>query len=220
MAVSGKAKTAIRKGKTAKRAFDKTVFTLAFFVGWCGVGLLFACCLLWLFPVDWWDGWLGLKGNDMPIYFVICLSFASLVGWRYTVIGQARLQNRLGKLPSQIALVWLPIACLLCGFLRNSTLSGINSTGFWAFVFWYPLSVVLFSLAMFLLWRSKPRRNVYWDRSARYLLLMTPYLALFLVMAVDIGNWWTDHYIKQTLQTWGQSAIIIQLVIAYFVGGD
>lgn len=218
MAISGK--TAILKGKRVKHMFDSTVFTGAFFVGWAGAALLICCGVLALLPNEWWDGWLGLRSQDLAMYFVVSLLLSSLIGWRYMVIGQRRLRDKLGKLPAQIVLVWLPITCLLCGFLRGSVLSGIESSIFWAFVLWFPICIILFSLLMFLVWRSKPRRNVYWDRSARYLILMTPYLALFLVMAVDIGNWWTDHYIKQTLQTYGQSAIIIQLVIAYFVGGD
>lgn len=218
MAISGK--TAIHKGKRAKRMFDSSVFIGAFFVGWGGVALLLGCGVLALLPNEWWDGWLGLKSQDLAMYFVVCLLFSSLVGWRYMVIGQQRFRGKLGKVPAQIVLVWLPITCLLAGLLRGSVFSDVQSTAFWVFVFWYPISVVFVSLFMFLIWRSKPRRNVYWDRSARYLILMTPYMAIFLVMAVDIGNWWTEHYIKQTLQTYGQSAIIIQLVIAYFVGGD
>lgn len=76
------------------------------------------------------------------------------------------------------------------------------------------------SAAVFLGWKAKPRRYVYLDRALGYALLFTPYALLFAYLALGVYLGWIDDALHQTLASAGGYALVLQLVFAYFIGGD
>ena len=218
------ARTSIRKARRTKRRFDEFVESAAWYLGWFGVALLVACGLLWLIPDDNWNGVVGLRAERLPIYTLVAMLFASLVGWGYVNSGEDRIRRRLGK-PIDITLfVVLPLACIAAGLLQGwlSDKTGMTppSHPFWVFVRWYPPLLVCVSAATFLLWKSRPRKRMYLDRGLGYTLLLGPYALLFAFMEFGLRLDWLSEPMKETFASSGQYAIALQLIVAYFIGGD
>jgi hypothetical protein len=211
-----------RNAKAFKRTFDTVVRTLAWYVGWAGMFVLIALGMLWLLPQQHWQH--VLPPDRLPVYTVVALLFASLVGWSYVNQGEDRIRRRIGKQPNLVAFVIIPIACLLAEVLARPI---AEATGmqpphhpFWIFVRWYPPALIALSAAVFMLWKSKPRKRIYLDRGIAYAALLTPYALLFAYMVVGVYVDWLDQPMHETLAPAGGYAIAIQLVMAYFIGSD
>ncbi len=211
-----------RDAKAFKRTFDALVRTLAWYVGWFGMFALIALGMLWLLPREQWQH--VLPPDRLATCTVIALLFASLVGWSYVNQGEDRIRRRIGKQANLVAFVVVPIACLLAELLARpiSDATGMHPPHhpFWVFVRWYPPALIVLSAAVFMLWKSKPRKRVYFDRGVGYAVLLTPYALLFAYMVVGVYVDWLDRSLHETLAPAGGYAIAIQLVMAYFVGSD
>lgn len=218
------AKASIRKASRAKKSFDRGVQAFAWYAGWVGFGLLVLCGLLWLLPRDAWDGVLALKARSLPLYTLVALLMASLLGWRLVNLGEDRLKRNFGKQVNLVLFVILPIGCILAELLQSHV---ADSTGmqppdhpFWLFVRWYPIALICVSAGVFLMWKSRPRKRVYFDRGVGYVMLLTPYALLFAFLELGLRMDWLDTHLRETFSAAGQYTIALQLVVAYFIGGD
>ena len=209
----------IRKARTLKRRFDAGVRLAAWYAGWCGFALLAGCALLWLLPDDLWDGTLGLKHKQWPLYTMIALLTASLVGWCYINNGQDRIKDRAGKLIGALMFLVLPLACMALDLLRDH-LPFEAAAPVWFFVRWYPPALIILCAAVFLLWKAKPRKHVYLERGLGFAVLFLPYALLFTYMALGVHVDWIDGPMHETLAQAGAYALVIQLVCAHFIGSD
>ena len=216
------ARTSMRKAKRAKRRFDEFVEDAAWYLGWLGVGLLAICGLLWLVPHDVWDGTLGLHEARLPIYTLVAMLLASLVGWGYVNDGEDRIRKGLGKQVDLVLFVILPLACIAAELLKTwiARQTGMQPPNhpFWLFVRWYPIALICVSAAAFMLWKSRPRRHVYLDRGLGYALLLAPYALLFAFLELGLRMDWVDQNLRETFGAAGQYSIALQLVVAYFIG--
>lgn len=213
----------VRKGRALKRKFDAAVRTFAWYTGWAGAVALALCGLLWLAPADSWDGLLGLDAQRWPLYAMIALVASSLLGWSFVNIGQDRVQNRVGKGLSAVAFVVLPLFCLANTLWPAALASEIGNDRqhpVWLFIRWYPPLVTMVCTAVFLTWKSKPRKRVYLDRGAGYALLLAPYALLFAVLELGVHLNWLDSARQETLEALGSSAIVLQIVIAFFISAS
>lgn len=217
-------RTSARSARARKRAFDNAVKAFAWYAGWVGMALLAIVGLLWLLPRDSWDGMAGLDAAHLPIYTLVALLMASLVGWWYINKGEDRIKQRIGRTLHIVAFVVVPLACMAAGFLQATIADATNMQPpghpFWLFVRWYPPVLVLICAAVFLAWKARPRRHVYLDRGLGYALLFLPYALLFAYLAADVYVDWLDDSLHDTLASAGGYAIVMQLVFAYFIGGD
>lgn len=214
-------KPSIRKAKRFKRRFDGSVESFAWYVGWFGVALLAACVALWAVPERHWDGWLNLKAARLPVYTMVSLLCASLVGWRYVNMGEDRLSRMFGRQFSLWVFLVVPMFCLVSelvsGPIADATGMHPLDHPFWQFVRWYPPVVIALCGLTFLMWKSKPRKRVYFDRGAGYALLLVPYALLFAFMHLGVRLEWLDESMRETLSSLGQWSVALQLVVAYFV---
>ncbi|MBZ0136332.1 MAG: hypothetical protein K8I27_08165 [Planctomycetes bacterium] len=218
------AKGSIRKASRAKRSFDRGVQAFAWYTGWVGFGLLVVCGLLWLVPGESWDGMFALKARRLPSYTLVALLMASLLGWRLVNLGEDRLKRNFGRHVNLALFVIVPLACILSELLQRQL---TNATGmqapdhaFWLFVRWYPIALICVSAAVFLMWKSRPRKRVYFDRGVGYVILLTPYALLFAFLELGLRMDWLDTHLRETFSAAGQYTIALQLITAYFIGGD
>ena len=217
-------RSSARSLKARKRAVDDAVKAVAWYVGWLGLILLALCGVLWLIPADNWDGTAGLRAERLPLYTMVAMLAASLVGWLYVNKGEDRIKQRLGRNVNLALFVLVPIACMIAGFLQPwlTEQTGWQPPGhpFWIFVHWYPTMLVIVCAVVFLNWKAKPRKHVYVDRGVGYALLFLPYglLVAYLVLGVRLD--WIGQSIQETMTAMGRYSLAIQLVIAYFIGGD
>lgn len=218
------ARTSIRKARRTKRRFDEFVENVAWYSGWCGLALLLACGLLWLIPHDLWDGTLSLRDDRLPIYTVVALMLASLVGWGYVNSGEDRIRRRVGRPVDLTLFVILPLVCILAGLLQGwlADQTGMRPPDhpFWLFVRWYPPLIVAVSALAFLLWKSRPRKRLYFDRALGYALLLTPYALMFAFLELQLRLDWINQPMQETLNSLGRYSLSAQLIVAYFVGGE
>lgn len=217
-------RSAARSLRARKRAFDDSVKSLAWWVGWFGMGLLALNGLLWLVPHSVWDGVLGLRAERLPVYTMVAMLLASLVGWLYVNKGEDRIKKRLGRHVNLALFVVLPLACMAAGLLQEwlTRQTGWQPPGhpFWLFVHWYPSLLVITCATVFLAWKSRPRKHVYLDRGLGYTLLFLPYGLLFAFLVLRVRLDFVGDSMQETMAAMGRYALVIQLVIAYFIGGD
>lgn len=215
---------AFQKARSAKRRFDAWVRTTAWYVGWAGVALLVAVAVLYMAPASAWDGRWGLREAHLPAYLMAGVLMASMVGWSFINVGEDRIKKHLGKHVNLVLFVVLPLCCAAAGLLSGPI---ARATGwqkpehaFWLVVFWYPALLVMVCAAAFLTWKARPRKRVYLDRGANAALLMLPYAALFAYIVLGVHVDWLDDNLQETMNALGAYALVLQLVLAYFVGGD
>ncbi|MBE7490928.1 MAG: hypothetical protein HS108_04125 [Planctomycetes bacterium] len=211
----------VRKGKTLKRRFDAAARWLAWHVGWAGAVALTLCGLLWLAPAESWDGVAGLRASHWPVYAMVALMTASLLGWSFVEAGQDRIEHRVGKGVSAVLFVVLPVFCLACTLWPGALEREIGPDRghpLWLAVRWYPPLLTMLCAAVFLTWKSRPRRRVYWDRGAGYALLLAPYALLFAVLELGVRWQWLSDAHGRTLSELGSAAIVLQIVAAFVIG--
>ncbi|MBX3475209.1 MAG: hypothetical protein KF754_12565 [Planctomycetes bacterium] len=214
----------VRKGRALKRKLETGVRAFAWYAGWVGAFALALCGLLWLAPASTWDGALGLKASHWPVYTLVALVTAGLLGWNFVESGQDRIEKRVGRGVSAVLFVVLPLFCL-ASTLWPDALSREIGTGrdhpVWLFVRWYPPLCTIACAAVFLSWKSRPRKRVYWDRGLGYALLLAPYAVLFAVLELGVRLQWLDASHRETIDALGSAAIVLQIVLTFFVSaGD
>lgn len=217
-------RSAARSARARKRAFDDAVKVFAWYVGWTGMVLLALAGAIWAAGPDRLDGTFGLNSRHLPLYTMAALIMASLLGWWYINKGEDRIKRRIGR-PAALGLfVILPLACMAAGLLQEFVVGATDwrppDHPFWLLVRWYPPLLVVASATSFLTWKARPRKHVYLDRGLGYSLLFLPYALLFAYLALGVQLGWIDEHLHETLSAAGGYALVLQLVFAYFIGGE
>jgi len=180
--------------------------------------------VLWLLPGSRWDGTLALRARDLPLYTLAALILASLLGWNCVNRGEDRIKQRLGRGTNLLLFVAVPVACVIATLAQDRIVSASGWQApdhpFWQFVRWYSPVLVMVSAAVFMAWKSRPRKHLYLERGAGYALLLGPYALLFAYLALGVHLDWLEGPMQRTVADLGGYALALQLVLAYFVGSD
>lgn len=201
-----------------KSRFQAFIRPAARVAGAIGVAMLVACGALAATPADGWPA--ALDPGRLPVYAMISVAVASLLGWTFVNDGQNRIERRIGRSASLVAFVVLPIAFAIAGFVGAARAEPIGGPGrghwFWSVVHWYGPVLVVASLASFLSWKSRGRSG----RGILFALLVAPYAALLAYLVFGLTVPGIDEAHHATLGALGSWAIALQLALSFFVGGD
>ena len=187
-------------------------------MGVVGLGMLVGCVVLWTTPAENWPRW--LDPGLLPVYAMISLSVASLLGWTFVSDGQTRIGRKIGRRASLVAFVILPISFAIVGFIGAARLALVGgpapSHWFWSVVHWYGPVLAVASLWAFLSWKSRGR----FARGAWFGILVAPYAILLAMLVFGLRITPVDAAHQETLRSLGTWAVALQFVLGYFVGGD
>jgi hypothetical protein len=215
--VSKAAKVAAYPFKVKSR-FEAFMRPAARVVGALGVAALVGCAVLAQRPAEEWPD--GLSPDRLPVYVMVSLTTASLLGWTFVHDGQTRIKKLVGKPISLVAFAVAPIALAYLGFVGAARVASWGGPGpahwLWTMVRWYGPTLVVLSLFAFLTWKGRGR----FARGAWFAFLVAPYAALlaFLVFGFRIPA--IDDARHETLLALGGWSVALQLALAFFVGGD
>jgi hypothetical protein len=201
---------------TVKSRIEAVIRPSARVAGAAGIAMLVGCAVLSETPAEEWPDW--LSPERLPVYWMVSLAVASLLGWTFVNDGQKRIKRSIGAKVSLWAFVVLPISFAILGLIGAHRFASVGGPGtehwFWKVVRWYGPVLVILSLVAFLTWKSRGR----YGRGAWFVLLIAPYAALFtvLVLHVRVGPLEDAH--AATIRALGTWAITLQLALAFFVG--
>jgi hypothetical protein len=185
-------------------------------VGAIGVAMLVGCAVLARTPAEEWPR--TLDPAHLPVYVVLSLSVASLLGWAYVQEAQDRIESRLGRIVSIAVFVVLPLVFALAGLLGPARVAQVGGPApghwFWTLARWYGPAVILASLVVFV--RTRVLRGKF--HGIVFGLLVLPYVVLtaYLVFGLSFGGLDAAHH--ATMQALGTWAIALQLALTVFVG--
>jgi hypothetical protein len=224
MAGRGKTATIQKAAKTALSAPERmrrVLVPVAFWSGWLGVGGLLGCGVLALVPEESWPA--GLDPDRLPFYAVVSLCVASLIGWGCVQDGESRVKRTTGRPVALVLFLVLPIAAGVLSYLDAHVLETPLAEwpgGTWIALFarWYTPLLVALSLIVFLSWRTRPRTRVYLGRGAWFAVLVAPYVLLLALILFDLPAPWVEEPVEDALGTVGESSIVLQLIVGYFLG--
>jgi hypothetical protein len=187
-------------------------------LGVVGLGMLVGCAVLWRTPAERWPP--SLDPGLLPVYAMISLSVASLLGWTFVNDGQTRIRRKIGPRPSLVLFVILPISFAIAGFVGAARFAAVGgpapSHWFWSVVHWYGPVLAASSLYAFLSWKSRGR----FARGAWFGILIAPYVLLLALLVFGLPITSIDAARHATLRALGTWAVALQFALGYFVGGD
>ena len=187
-------------------------------LGVVGLGMLAGCIVLWTTNLEQWPAW--LEPSLLPVYAMISLSIASLLGWTFVSDGQTRIRRKIGKQTSLVAFVILPISFAILGFIGAARLAAVGgpspSHWFWGVVHWYGPVLAVASLWSFLSWKSRGR----FSRGVWFGILIAPYAILLALLVFGLRLTALDEAHHATLRALGTWAVALQFTLGYFVGGE
>ncbi len=208
---------AAQSGRRTKRRFDVGVTQFAWAAGWLGTGLLLVCALLWMLPRSG-----GVPAESLVPATVGALLLASLVGWGFVNEGQNAVARRFPPLVGFLAFFALPLSCGLIGLFEAAV---SRATGFappnhpfWLFVTWYPPLLVMSCAAVYFKRQAWPRSRLHLARTLWVLLLFVPYALLFGYLVLHLRIDALADPLHETLGKLGQYGLIVQILLAFFVG--
>ena len=215
--IEGAARAALSAPERVRRVF----VPVAFAIGWCGVVGLLACAALALVPDESWPE--ALDPERLPLYCVLSLCVASLLGWGCVQHGEQRAKRTLGRPVALFVFLVLPVTAAALSLLDSYVLETPMAEwpgGFWIALFarWTAPTLVLVSLLTFLTWRTRPQKRLYLRRGLWFLVLVTPYALLLAVLLFDLPAPWVEEPVEESLSTVSESSIVLQLIVGYFVG--
>jgi hypothetical protein len=192
------------------------VLPMARVFGAFGILMLLGCGVLAWTPASNWPS--RLSPQLLPIYLMVSLTMASLLGWTFVNDGQARIARWMPKPVAALFFVVLPVICAVLGLVGEEfvrSYAGPDRPWVWLVVHWYGPVLIVLNLLAFHSWKSDGKGN-----GVLFFLLVLPYLALlcFLVFGVRIEA--LDSVHRTTLAALGSWALALQLVLAFFVGGS
>jgi hypothetical protein len=186
-------------------------------LGAVGIAMLVGCAVLAARAPEEWPS--ELSPQRLPVYVMISLATASLLGWTFVHDGQTRIRRAVGKPVSLVAFAIVPIALAYLGFVGPTRVASWGGPPpwhwTWTFVKWYGPTLVVLSLVAFVTWKARGR----YGRGAWFLFLVAPYAALlaFLVFGIPLPG--IDEAHHATLVSLGGWSVALQLALAFFVGG-
>lgn len=215
--IGGAARTAL----TLPERLRLALVPLAFGAGWLGAAGLVLCGALATLPPESRPEWAA--DGRLVFWAVVSLCVASLLGWGCVQHGQTRVKRRIGRPAALIVFVVLPLTAAVLSFLDAHVLETPLAewpAGPWIALFarWYTPLLVVVSLVTFLTWRTRPARRVYLSRGAWFVVLVSPYVLLLAVLLFDLPAPWVEEPVEDTLGTIGESSVMAQLIVGYFLG--
>lgn len=209
--------------QTARERLNGALLPWARRLGWLGMSALVVCAALWIIDEERWPD--GLDRDALPYYAVGSLVAASLLGWGCMQVGMRRLRDAVGGRVGRWLFVLAPLVCAVLVLLQAREMIDMSA---WqggevveAFARWYPPALVALGLGSYLTRRlgedQEPGR---YERGAWLVVLLAPYAFLLAHVVVRVDVPWLSESLEDTLGEVGTTAIVIQLVLAYFVSSS
>jgi hypothetical protein len=195
---------------------------IAWWVGWLGLSSLVVCAALNVIDEDHWPA--GLDEDDLPRVAMASLIAASLVGWGCMQLGMRRVRELVGWRVGGWLFVFVPLVCalLVLAHVRGWTDLTTWPGGEWLtpFARFYTPALVAVGLASYATLRLKEdeedaRRRL--ERGVGLLVIFAPYALLVLHIALRVDVPWLGEPLEETLEAWGTAALVLQVMLAYFV---
>lgn len=209
--------------QTARERLNGALLPLAWRIGWLGMSALVVCAALWIIDEERWPD--ALDRDALPYYAVGSLVAASLLGWGCMQVGMRRIRDAVGGRVGRWMFVLAPLVCAVLVLLQvrevidMSSWSGGETIA--AVARWYPPALVGLGLGSYLTRKldedQEPGR---YERGAWLVLLLAPYAVLMAHVVVRVDVPWLSESLEDTLDEVGTAAIVIQLVLAYFVSSS
>lgn len=207
----------------ARERTNAAILPLARAVGLLGLLALAACGGLLAVP----EGSRPVAVDDDRLAFLsmLALALASLLGWGCMQLGLARLRGAVGWRVGGYLFVLAPLLCATAGLVVGQTdlvhpASLPGHATWWPVVRFYPPVVVVTAIAAFVTSRAAEGEGA--GRVARggwALVSVAPYALLIAVLAFGVRVDWVSDSLEDTLDELGSWALVLQLVLAFFVGG-
>lgn len=212
--------------QTARERLNGFLLPWARRVGWLGMSALVVCAALALIDPDHWPA--GVDEDELPKWAVGSLVAASLVGWGCMQVGMRPVRRALGERFGRPLLVLLPV---LCGLAVLAHVRGWTDVSAWPggawlhpFVRFYTPCLVVIGLVSYVGRRvttddeddeaDLPRR---FERGLWLLVVLAPYALLVVHLAFGADLEWLHDPLEDALEGWGTAALVLQVVLAYFV---
>ena len=154
---------------------------------------------------------------------MVSLVAASLLGWTYVQLGQARIERGIGRRAGLWTFAILPVVAAGIGWLETSRFVSPEFRADGAAVFsvarWWGPGVALARLLAFLTSRALRGNRLRAGRGVVFCVLLLPYAALLATLVFRVPLPIVAEPLRETLRTLGSGAVALQLALAWFVGG-
>lgn len=209
--------------QTTRERLNAWLLPWAWRVGWLGMSGLAVCAGLAVIDEDHWPD--GLDPDLLPYYTVVCLVAASLIGWGCMQLGVRRVRGLVGQRLGGWLFVLAPLACALLVLLQVRELIDMTTwpggDALVPFTRWYPPALVGLGLVSYLTRRvGDDRQPGRLERGAWLLLLVAPYAVITAHVVGRLDVPWLADSLQDTLDELGTAALVVQLVLAYFVSSS
>src|SRR5688572_11886163 len=111
----GTAAKAVAYPWKVKSRVDRFLRPAARIAGAAGVAMLGACAVLTGTPAEQWPQ--ALSRDLLPVYWIVSLAVASLLGWTFVADGQKRIRKRVGATAALALFLVCPIAFAILGLV-------------------------------------------------------------------------------------------------------
>lgn len=211
--------------RTTRERLNAFLLPWAWRVGWLGMSGLAVCAGLAVIDEDHWPRALPLDPDQLPYYAVVCLVAASLIGWGCVQLGVRRVRGLVGDGLGGWLFVLLPLACAVLVLLQVREVVDMTT---WPaghvllpFTRWYPPALVALGMASYVTRRvGEDREPGRLERGAWLLLLLAPYAVITAHVVERLDVPWLADSLEDTLDELGTAALVLQVVLAYFVSSS
>ncbi|MCO5167392.1 MAG: hypothetical protein M9894_13665 [Planctomycetes bacterium] len=209
--------------QTTRERLNAFLLPWALRVGWLGLSGLVVCAGLAVIDAAHWPR--PLDKDDLPVYAVASLVAASLLGWGCVQAGVRSIRGLVGGRLGGWLFVLLPLACAVLVLLQ---VRRVIDPSTWphgehlaTFARWYPAALVALGLVAYTLGRVRADRAPgRFERGAWVLLLLAPYALLMAHLVVRVELPWLAESLEDTVDELGTAALVLQVVMAYFVSSS
>lgn len=208
----------------ARERLNAAVLPVAMLAGGAGMVALLACASLVALPAERRP--LEAPDDRVATWGMLALCAASLLGWGCMQLGMRRLRAAVGWRVGGWLFVLGPLVCATAGLVVGKTdlvdpAALPHHELWWPVVRFYPPSIVALCIVVYVLGRGRrqdggTRR---WLERGWALLLVAPYALLIGVLAFGLPLPWLSDGLKDTLGELGAWALVLQIILAFFVGG-
>lgn len=207
-----------------RERLNRFLLPLALSLGLVGCVGLVGVLALYLIPPEHWPA--ILDPNAWSIYATIAIVAASLIGWGCMQEGLGEMRDFVGHRLGGWLFVLLPLIC--GGFMLCAANQWVNLRTLplnpWSelIVRFYPPLVMTCAVISFMVVKTDVRQEGRVKRSVWWSLVLFPYLLLVGYLVFGIESPILKDSLGPTMRELGSSAVVLQIVIAYFVtaGGD
>ncbi|MCW8138513.1 MAG: hypothetical protein KIT58_06380 [Planctomycetota bacterium] len=209
--------------QTTRERVNAFLLPWALRAGWLGMSGLVVCAGLAVIDPAHWPA--PLDEDDLPVYAVACLVAASLLGWGCVQAGVRSIRGLIGGRLGGWLFVLLPLACAVLVLLQVRRVVDVSA---WpqgehlaTFARWYPATLVALGLVAYTVGRVRADREPgRFERGAWVLVLLAPYALLMAHLVVRVELPWLAESLEDTVDELGTAALVLQVVMAYFVSSS